>query len=60
MRNSEIRYATPIRKRWDGITVYASVPSITVSAPSASAWALQGYLAYKKHPPPRTLQWDYA
>jgi len=21
--------------------------------------ALQGYLAHKKHPPPRTLQWDY-
>ena len=20
---------------------------------------LQGYLARKKHPPPRTLQWDY-
>ena len=23
------------------------------------AWSLQGYLAHKKHPPPRTLQWDY-
>ena len=20
---------------------------------------LQGYLAHKKHPPPRTLQWDF-
>ena len=20
---------------------------------------LQGYLAHKKHPPPRTLKWDY-
>jgi len=34
-------------------------PSPPNRRPIMPAAALQGYLAHKKHPPPRTLQYDY-
>ena len=45
-----------------GFSVAASVQGEGVDGPAVCRLrqlCVQGYLAHKKHPPPRTLQWDY-
>jgi hypothetical protein len=43
------------------VKVYQLVPILTRTPGSqVGLLALQGYLAHEKHPPPRTLQKDYA
>ena len=34
-------------------------PSPPAAQPATPSPPAQGYLAHEKHPPPRTLQWDY-
>ena len=49
----------------DGFAMCAGIVEVDRSpkTPVGPEWhaktTLQGYLAHDKHPPPRTLQWDY-
>ena len=42
-----------------GLIIVASLVASGVMLPAGKPQTLKGYLAHKKHPPPRTLQNDY-